>query len=972
MLQTRSVCALAYACAMLAPAAAFAQTTHLVPAGGQLQAALDAARGGDTILLEPGATYSGNFRLPVHGGATYVTVRSAAPDDLLPAAGQRITPAWREHLPRIVSANGMPPLRTAPGAAYWRLQFLELGPAGSSSATVLDLGDGTETSLAAVPHHLIVDRVYVRGHALDGQRRGIGLHGSHTTVINSYVADIKLVGQDSQAIGGWNGPGPFHIENNYLEGAGEVVMFGGDDPRIPSLVPSDIVLRGNTLTRPVAWRQPIVAPPANTRLAVAGAGQLPAGTYAYRVVARRVAGGTTMRSVAAAQASLAAPAGSAIEVRWDPVEHATEYLVYGRTPNGQNQYWKTTATSLVDAGGAAGTAGTPPATGTVWQVKNLFELKNARRVLADYNILEHNWEQAQTGAAVLFTPRNQYGRCTWCVVEDVVFEHNVVRRTAGGMQLLGWDDERPSAQASRLTIRHNQFSELGKDWGSSAYVFSVIDGPRDVTIDHNTIVSPNGSGIINADKRAAVNFVFTNNVARHNAYGIIGTGTAIGLGSIDRYFPGSVIQRNAIAGGSASKYPAGNLFPSTAAFEAHFVDYPGRDYSLIASSSWRSAGTDGIDLGADIPTLTASVVQPIPPVAILTPSLPAGLATVPYAGVLEAAGGTGGYAWAISGGGLPPGMALTPDGRIEGTALAAVTSTVSVTAVDTANALRYATRTFSLTVGPPPNRPPAIAWSALPPADRMAVGATVPLTVLAGDPDGTVTRVDFYVDDLPLGTAPGPEFTVPWFVSRAGRYTLRAVAVDDRGAATSTPPLTITPTPEVVLYGTDATRLEGYEFAAVAAAVGGIALWHPNQAAPKIVTPSATPEHFAEFTFFAEAGRPYHIWIRGRAQWNDPANDSVHVQFDGVAGARIGTTSSKVVNLEDDALAGVQGWGWQDTGYGVGVLGTPVVFETTGPQTLRLQPREDGMLIDQIVISPERYLLVSPGLLKRDATVVPK
>jgi hypothetical protein len=680
----RFVCAIAYVVALVAPIAGFAQTTITVPAGGNLQAALDAARAGDTILLQPGATYSGNFKLPVHGGSAYVTIRSAASDHLLPPAGARMTPAYSSYLPRIVSPNSTSPLRTAPGAAYWRLQFLEIGPAAASSATVLDLGDGTQTSLAVIPHHLTVDRVYIRGHAHNGQRRGIGLNSSHTTIVNSHIADIKLVGQDSQAIGGWNGPGPFHIENNYLEGAGEVLMIGGDDPRIPFLTPSDIVIRGNTLTRPLAWRQPILAPPTGTRLAIAGGGALPAGTYGYRVVARWIGPGTTIRSAAAAQVSVTTSDAAAIEVKWDAVAGATEYLVYGRLPSGQTQYWRTTATTFVDTGSTAGTAGTPPSTGTVWQVKNIFELKNARRVQVDYNILENNWEQAQTGSAVLLTPRNQYGNCTWCVVEDVVFEYNVVRRTAGGMQLLGWDNERPSAQANNLTIRHNEFSELGKEWGASAYLFYVIDAPRNVTIDHNTLISAVGSGVINADKRAAENFVFTNNVMRHNTYGIIGTNTAIGLSSITRYLPGSRIEGNVFAGGSASNYPAGNFFPTTAVFETHFVAYAARDYALTDTSTWRNAGTDGLDLGADIATLrgTRDPVE-VEPIDIETATLPVATEEQEYLAVLRASGGMGSYAWRLIAGVLPDGMTLTESsGEIRGSARTFGDFTITVSATD--------------------------------------------------------------------------------------------------------------------------------------------------------------------------------------------------------------------------------------------------------------------------------------------------
>jgi hypothetical protein len=214
---------------------------------------------------------------------------------------------------------------------------------------------------------------------------------------------------------------------------------------------------------------------------------------------------------------------------------------------------------------------------------------------------------------------------------------------------------------------------------------------------------------------------------------------------------------------------------------------------------------------------------------------------------------------------------------------------------------------------------------------------------------------------------------VPWFVDRSGKAVLTAVAIDDRGGSASSEHVAITPRSEIVLYASDVAQMAGnYQLVPNATTAGGVALWNRNLAAAKVATAAAAPASYAEFTFHAEAGRPYQLWIRGRAEWNDPANDAVHIQFDGTAGARIGTTQSRVVILEETALAGLAGWGWQDTGYGVGVLGLPIVFERTGVQTLRLQPREDGLLIDQIVISPERYLLVAPGSLKNDATIVAK
>jgi len=73
--------------------------------------------------------------------------------------------------------------------------------------------------------------------------------------MNSYISDIKDPGlSDSQAIAGWNGPGPYTITNNFLEAAGENVMFGGADPKIPNLIPSDIKITRNHLFKPLHWR----------------------------------------------------------------------------------------------------------------------------------------------------------------------------------------------------------------------------------------------------------------------------------------------------------------------------------------------------------------------------------------------------------------------------------------------------------------------------------------------------------------------------------------------------------------------------------------------------------------------------------------------------------------------------------------------------------------------------------------------
>jgi hypothetical protein len=158
-------------------------------------------------------------------------------------------------------------------------------------------------------------------------------------------------------------------------------------------------------------------------------------------------------------------------------------------------------------------------------------------------------------------------------------------------------------------------------------------------------------------------------------------------------------------------------------------------------------------------------------------------------------------------------------------------------------------------------------------------------------------------------------------------------------------------------------------------AAGGLGLWNPDAAQPKISPALATPASYVEMTFTATAGIPYHLWLRLRAQNNSFANDSVHVQFNDSVDASgnptmgIGSTSSAEVILQNGASGSAnQNWGWADNGWGV--PGVHVYFATTGGHTLRIQRREDGPIVDQIVVSPNTYLTTPPGPRQNDGTIL--
>ncbi len=227
--------------------------TILVHAGDDLQAAINAAAGGDILELDASATFTGNYTLPIHSGAAIV-IRSAGS---LPGVGVRVTPATAAAFAKIQpDTGGGPAFATIPACQNWTLLGLELLATPTGDNDILTLGDGSsaQNTLASVPSNLVVDRCYIHGDASYGMKRGISLQSGTTTIKNCYISDIKRTGQDAQAIAGWNGPGPWTIDNCYLEATTENFLVGGATIQIPDLLPTDITFTNNTVTKQLAWR----------------------------------------------------------------------------------------------------------------------------------------------------------------------------------------------------------------------------------------------------------------------------------------------------------------------------------------------------------------------------------------------------------------------------------------------------------------------------------------------------------------------------------------------------------------------------------------------------------------------------------------------------------------------------------------------------------------------------------------------
>jgi hypothetical protein len=499
------------------PPRVFLDTTYIAPAGktinvaagGDVQAAINQARPGDVIKLQAGATFIGNFRLPNKSGSEWIVIRSSAADTDLPPPGTRITPAKNAMMPKLISRNADPVVYTDEGAHHYRFIGVEFGVAAGKDIYNMIAFGADQTSLAQTPHDLIIDRCYIHGNDAGNVRRGVMLNCARAAVIDSYISNCHGEGFDTQAICGWNGSGPFKIVNNYLEGAGENVMFGGAKPSIRNLIASDVEFRLNHVYKPVSWKK----------------------------------------------------------------DHPTY-------------------------------AGRP------WAIKNLFELKNAQRVLIDQNVFENNWADAQNGFAILFTPRGEDGAAPWATAQDVTFTNNILRHSGGGFNIAGPDDGSPSQPSRRILIKNNLIDDIdGNKWGSALYgpaggrFAQLVGGPVNITFDHNTIF--HSGPLIVADGEPSSGFIFRNNIARNNLYGVLGSNHSPGLDSLGFYFPGYDFKKNVIVEVPPEiRYPADNFLPHLLSLVS-FVDLAGGDYRLSPTSPYKKAGTDGKDIGCDLSALNS-------------------------------------------------------------------------------------------------------------------------------------------------------------------------------------------------------------------------------------------------------------------------------------------------------------------------------------------------------------------------------
>jgi hypothetical protein len=533
----------------------YVDTTYVAPTGtdyvcnnvAQVQAALAACAFGDSITLNAANTFDFSDQiLPNRGaGASHIHIRSSL-WALLPGPGVRVGPEHSGFMPKLRCAIGANSIFASASAAHhFRLLGLDLSnvPGNQAVDTFLYL-DNRAPLAANTAHHMIVDRCYMHTAIGDfgtyGVKRCVSLGGIHMAVVDSYLDHQgPRAGTECHAIAAFGGAGPLKIRNNFLQASSINVLIGGAAPEPSLVITKDIEVWGNLYKKNPAWKY------------------------------------------------------------------------------------------LNDPGGIA-------------NVKNLLEFKWGQRCVSGGGVFDTNWAGGQAGESILIGLQGEGLSPEWNKCTDIAFYDIDGKDWCGGFQLTersnsgpppdgGYHD--PAFDVERVTIC-NVRAQLTGEWangnldGVTAFHPSRL-APHDLLIDHATFgikanartaaFQPvNNSHALNAGAiqeaiTAGVPYyasrvrytTIENSIIPHGAYGISG-GVGFGKDALnnigDPACPWSV--KNTVlfdwapSGVSASAYgaPMVNVaLPNLAA--VGFTNYAAGDYTLQPSSPYKSAGTDGLDIG---------------------------------------------------------------------------------------------------------------------------------------------------------------------------------------------------------------------------------------------------------------------------------------------------------------------------------------------------------------------------------------
>ena len=480
----------------------------------------------------------------------------------------------------------------------WKFSGIEFAPvSGNFMGAEITVG-GRETSKFSMPYNFELDRVWIHdfSEAENGPNRGINENSINFSMHDSWCDGMKSTGE-AQCIAGWSSYGPTSIINNFLEAAGENILYGGALPTYYPVTNQNKTITGNYFYKPFIWKW------------ASGAFGTPSGTCLYDA------------------------ANSP-----DPDHRGGEYLF----DTIAMQAWLCVA-------GTWTMTGTSP---THYGVKNLLEYKSGRNWTVTGNVFDGNWTDAQAGQAFAFGQRTDSGPGD--AHDHLLIQNNklihMYRAFSWGSLCTGTNTGNlpcVNGVTNNLSVKNNLMilsgpSYCGVGFNSAGCGFNMWahawagHATLQNTWDHNTVVQPDGYA--SAPPYTAQSFLYdtlnpasplhnqdtyTNSIDSYDFFGQLA------------YFAGdwtnSTWNRMALIGGGGTytgSAGTGNTFTNTSlpasTAAVGFVnpaagDYhlsPTSPYSASCSSNCIFASSDGTDLGADIDLVnmaTSGAVLGTPP-----------------------------------------------------------------------------------------------------------------------------------------------------------------------------------------------------------------------------------------------------------------------------------------------------------------------------------------------------------------------
>ncbi len=552
--------------------------TIKVTAGGDLQAAIDTAKCGDVVEIEAGATFTGAFNLPSKpcDDGHWVQIRTNSPDDKIAFEGTRVSPCAAG----VASLPGRPEFSSRGGCAKSQKLMATLIAVRATGPIILKAGAN---------HYRI-------GPGLEITRAsGTGIHYALVGKNPDDPADHIIIDRDwvhgtaqDETVRGINMSGIVYgaVVDSYLNDFHCAAVIG-------ACVDSQAI--------------------------AGGTGNLAQGTWKIE----------NNFIEAAAESILFGGSGGSTVPTDITIRHNHMFKPLTWMP-GQPGFVGAVKADPSKCGKFKESGQCP------FVVKNLFELKNAQRVLFEGNVLENTWAGfTQPGIAIMFQALNEKGSNNPnTTVADVTVRYNKISHAASGIteNIVCLSCTVSPKFAGRFSIHDDIFDDLdplyalGQTDANTAKPFQIAQCQacttiQSIAIDHVTLLmtAPKVFLVLGAMPTAAIQDVRITNSIISSLPGIIITGTGnggscafTGKSNLIRLnqclAPGYSVTANALIG-ATDTWPAGNFFPKspdTIGFR-RYSQGKGGDYGLLPSSPYRHAALDGRDLGANVELVQSSV-----------------------------------------------------------------------------------------------------------------------------------------------------------------------------------------------------------------------------------------------------------------------------------------------------------------------------------------------------------------------------